>query len=93
VRLALVLVLGLAACAKAKPAAPEPPPDEHAVEKRSAVVEMLPRGPVLLHIDARRAGVVVPAKHRSDGDLVLRIGYVLLPNIFHGDRGLKLRTA
>ncbi len=55
---------------------PAAPPD-----KRSFVEELLERGPVLVHVDARRSDVAVPARFRGDPKLVLRFGYGLTPAI------------
>jgi len=55
---------------------PAAPPD-----KRSFVEELLERGPVLVHVDARRGDVAVPARFRGDPKLVLRFGYGLTPAI------------
>jgi hypothetical protein len=52
------------------------PPD-----KRETINKLLDRGPVLIHLDARREGVVVPAAHAKDADLVLRIGHDLSPPV------------
>jgi len=52
------------------------PPD-----KRTSVEQLLERGPVLVHIDARRDDVGVPARFRGDPKLVLRFGYGLTPAI------------
>ncbi|MBI5482736.1 MAG: hypothetical protein HY906_28030 [Deltaproteobacteria bacterium] len=68
---------------------PLPPLDEEVAaslsaplpEKRSVVDAMLKDGPVLLHLDARRAGVKVPPDLAQDPALVLRIGHHLTPPI------------
>ena len=68
---------------------PLPPLDEEVAaslsaplpEKRSVVDAMLKDGPVLLHLDARRAGVRVPPDLAHDPALVLRIGHNLTPAI------------
>lgn len=52
------------------------PPD-----KRTSVEQLLERGPVLVHIDARRDDVGVPSRFRGDPKLVLRFGYGLTPAI------------
>ena len=49
--------------------------------KQRAIEELLEKGPVLLHVDARYAGVAVPERLRSDPRLVLRFGYRLTPPI------------
>jgi len=50
-------------------------------DKRLAVEELLERGAVLIHVDARRDDVVVPPRLRGDPRLVLRFGYRLQPAI------------
>ncbi|MEZ4367990.1 MAG: hypothetical protein R2939_17175 [Kofleriaceae bacterium] len=50
-------------------------------DKRAAVEELLERGPVLVHVDARRDDVVVPARFAGDPRLILRFGYRLTPAI------------
>ena len=55
--------------------------DNQERDKRGALEELLERGPVLVHVDARRPEVVVPTKLRDDPRLVLRFGYRLQPAI------------
>jgi len=43
--------------------------------------QLLARGPVLVHVDARRSEVAVPPRFRADASLVLRFGYTLQPAI------------
>jgi stringent starvation protein B len=50
-------------------------------EKRASIEQLLERGPVLVHIDARRDDTLVPARFRGDPKLVLRFGYGLTPAI------------
>jgi hypothetical protein len=52
------------------------PPD-----KRASIEQLLERGPVLVHIDARREDITVPPRFRGDPKLVLRFGYGLTPAI------------
>lgn len=52
------------------------PPD-----KRASIEQLLERGPVLVHVDARRDDVTVPVRFRGDPKLVLRFGYGLTPAI------------
>ena len=52
------------------------PPD-----KRASVEQLLERGPVLVHVDARRDDLTVPARFKGDPKLVLRFGYGLTPAI------------
>lgn len=49
--------------------------------KHDVVCELLERGPVLVHVDARSEGVSVPQHLREDAKLVLRFGYGLTPAI------------
>lgn len=49
--------------------------------KHNIVRELLGEGPILVHIDATRDGVSVPAHLSGDSKLVLRFGYNLKPNI------------
>ena len=53
-----------------------PPPD-----KRTVIDELLGRGPVLVHLDARRSDVAVPDRFRGEAKLVLRFGHGLSPPI------------
>jgi stringent starvation protein B len=55
--------------------------DASAPDKRRTLEALLGRGPVLVHVDARRAEVSVPARFRADASLVLRFGYNLSPAI------------
>lgn len=55
--------------------------DASAPDKRRTVEQLLERGPILVHVDARRAEVSVPARFRADPGLVLRFGYTLTPAI------------
>ena len=55
--------------------------DASAPDKRRTMEQLLSRGPVLVHVDARRAEVSVPARFRADSSLVLRFGYSLSPAI------------
>lgn len=55
--------------------------DASAPDKRRTLEALLARGPVLIHIDARRAEVSVPTRFRADASLVLRFGYNLTPAI------------
>lgn len=53
-----------------------PPPD-----KRTVLDDLLTRGPVLVHFDARRPDVRVPPRFAREAKLVLRFGYTLTPAI------------
>jgi stringent starvation protein B len=55
--------------------------DASAPDKRKTLEALLGRGPVLVHVDARRSEVAVPPRFRSDASLVLRFGYGLTPPI------------
>lgn len=55
--------------------------DASAPDKRKTLEALLSRGPVLVHVDARRAEVSVPPRFRADPSLVLRFGYTLSPAI------------
>src|SRR5205823_10148124 len=55
--------------------------DASAPDKRKTLESLLTRGPVLVHVDARRSEVAVPARFRADPSLVLRFGYKLTPTI------------
>lgn len=55
--------------------------DASAPDKRRTLETLLARGPVLVHVDARRSEVSVPARFRADASLVLRFGYSLSPAI------------
>lgn len=55
--------------------------DASAPDKKHTLEALLARGPVLIHVDARRAEVAVPARFRADPSLVLRFGYQLSPAI------------
>ncbi|MGN6109221.1 MAG: hypothetical protein ACTHU0_29210 [Kofleriaceae bacterium] len=77
---------------------PPPPPRATAdrpapADKRHTLATLLALGPVLVQLDARRAGVDVPASHRSDPQLVLRIGRDLSPPIADLELGATALTA
>ena len=55
--------------------------DASAPDKRKTLEALLARGPVLVHVDARRTEVSVPPRFRADASLVLRFGYNLNPAI------------
>ena len=55
--------------------------------KREVVNRLLGDGPILVHLDARRPGVSVPAGLASDPRLVLRFGHGLTPAIADLDIG------
>ena len=49
--------------------------------KRAVAEALLDKGPVLVHLDARRDTVAVPDRFRREAKLVLRFGYGLSPPI------------
>jgi stringent starvation protein B len=55
--------------------------DASAPDKKRTLEALLARGSVLVHVDARRSEVAVPARFRADPSLVLRFGYQLDPAI------------
>ena len=55
--------------------------DASAPDKKRTLEALLARGPVLVHVDARRTEVTVPPRFRADPSLVLRFGYNLTPAI------------
>jgi stringent starvation protein B len=55
--------------------------DASAPDKKRTLEALLARGSVLVHVDARRSEVAVPARFRADPSLVLRFGYHLDPAI------------
>lgn len=60
------------------PAAPAAP---SRASKRAVAEALLAKGPILVHADARRAGVSVPPRFANETKLVLRFGYGLTPPI------------
>jgi stringent starvation protein B len=75
--------IDLAGCAP-EDVEPAPALDQSAAStpgKRPFVDELLERGPILVHIDARSDLVDVPDRFRDDPKLVLRFGYGLSPAI------------
>jgi stringent starvation protein B len=55
--------------------------DASAPDKKKTLEALLARGPVRVHVDARRSEVTVPERFRTDASLVLRFGYNLTPAI------------
>lgn len=55
--------------------------DASAPDKKRTLEALLARGPVLVHVDARRTEVSVPPRFRADASLVLRFGHNLSPAI------------
>jgi stringent starvation protein B len=86
-----------------KPSAEVPPPpplDEDSGRefaaglppKRDVLEKLLEDGPVLIHLDARHAGVEVPDAHRDNARLVLRLGFGLsppIPDLSFDDHGVR----
>ncbi len=60
--------------------APPAPPAERP-KKRVVADALLAKGPILVHLDARRERVAVPERFTKDAKLVLRFGYGLTPPI------------
>lgn len=89
----LFALLLIAACERSPVVAKQPPrritepsprdaqPADAKPSKRATIEQLLARGPVQVHLDARRADVTVPAYLRADSNLVLRFGYELSPPI------------
>jgi stringent starvation protein B len=66
--------------------------DASAPDKRRTIEQLLARGPVLVHVDARRAEVSVPPRFRADASLVLRFGFTLspaIPDLVVDDNGIQ----
>ena len=55
--------------------------DASGPDKKRTLEQLLERGPVLVHVDARRPEVSIPTRFRSDACLILRFGYSLNPPI------------
>ncbi len=55
--------------------------DASAPDKKRTLEALLARGPVLVHVDARRSEVAVPPRFSADASLVLRFGHNLSPAI------------
>lgn len=58
-----------------------PPPAAERPKKRVVADALLAKGPILVHLDARREGVAVPSRFTREAKLVLRFGYGLTPPI------------
>jgi stringent starvation protein B len=92
-----VVLLALVACEKSEPPCKcEQPRRIDAAEapsraKHRTLDRMLAQGPVLIRLDARKPGVVVPQEHASDPQLRLRLGKELDPpvtDLVVDDRGV-----
>ena len=61
------------------------PPD-----KKETLLAFLERGVAMLHIDARRPGVVVPPQHATDAHLLLNFSYrYAIPDLTIDGRGVR----
>lgn len=60
---------------------PAAPPVPGRASKRAVAEALLAKGPILVHIDARRPGVSVPPRFTTETKLVLRFGFGLSPPI------------
>jgi stringent starvation protein B len=56
-------------------AAPEPKEDIPPNEKRDALLRLMESGVAMVHLDARKPGVVVPAQHAKDFHLRLNFSW------------------
>jgi len=64
--------------------------DDRASEKKDRLLAALDRGLVMVHLDARRAGVLVPADLRCESHLRLHLSYKFVPpDLSVGDWGLR----
>lgn len=64
--------------------------DARSQEKKQRLEEALERGVVMVHLDARRAGVLVPQKFRGDYHLRLNLSYSFdPPDLAVGDWGAR----
>lgn len=64
--------------------------DERASEKKDRLLAALERGLVMVHLDARRAGVLVPPELRCESHLRLHLSYRFVPpDLSVGDWGVR----
>ena len=64
--------------------------DDRTPEKKECLLSALDRGMVMVHLDARRPGVVVPPALRSESDLRLNLSYRFEPSdLSVGEWGLR----
>ena len=64
--------------------------DDRASEKKDRLLAALERGMVMVHLDARRAGVLVPQELRSESHLRLHLSYKFVPpDLSVGDWGIR----
>lgn len=64
--------------------------DERASEKKDRLLAALERGLVMVHLDARRPGVLVPPELRCESHLRLHLSYKFVPpDLSVGDWGIR----
>jgi len=64
--------------------------EDRTPEKKRQLLLALDRGMVMVHLDARRAGVVVPAEFRTESQLRLNLSYRFEPwDLSVGEWGLR----
>ncbi len=64
--------------------------DDRTPEKKQHLLTALDRGMVMVHLDARRAGVVVPPEFRTESHLRLNLSYRFEPSdLSVGEWGLR----
>ena len=64
--------------------------DDRSQEKKQYLESALDRGVVMVHLDARRPGVVVPAEFRTESHLRLNLSYRFEPSdLSVGEWGLR----
>ncbi len=64
--------------------------DDRASEKKDRLLAALERGMVMVHLDARRAGVIVPAELRCESHLRLHLSYRFDPSdLTVGEWGMR----
>jgi len=64
--------------------------DDRASEKKDRLLAALERGLVMVHLDARRPGVLVPAELRCESHLRLHLSYKFIPpDLSVGDWGIR----
>jgi stringent starvation protein B len=51
------------------------------MNKQGVMLIMLDEGPILVQLDARKSGVIVPEEYANDWRLVLLVGYNLKPDV------------
>ena len=64
--------------------------DDRASEKKDRLLAALERGLVMVHLDARRPGVLVPPELRCESHLRLHLSYKFVPpDLSVGDWGIR----